>query len=290
MEGKKVDKKKKIKIDVWKVGKSKKNNREHAATIQDSEYDPIPAFARETDQKPPKKQSKVKTFKPIIVTTISAIAIGSILGVIMLRMFVGIDSDLAENNNLPAATIDTEDEDSNTENGPSASEEMDAYVLQGGVFSDKANAEEWVSKYEQAGLPSFIWEKEENYFLLVGIANTKEQAEQFADEIKEYEFDIYVKEWTTNEGAANLTNEEVDWIQSFHENWQNALQSLENDQSFTVDNWEALIENYPEETENLAALKETLSSYQESIQAQAEGFEAQHILLHLWQQYNNVIN
>lgn len=280
----------KKKIVIWKVGKSKKNNREHAASLQDSEDDPIPTFARETDHKPPKKQNKLKPFKPIIGTTISAIAIGSVLGVIMLRMFVGIDSDLAENNDLPAATVDTEDEDSSAENTTSVIEQMNAYVLQGGVFSNETNAEEWVSKYEEAGFPSYIWEREEQYFLLVGLASTKEQAEQFANSLKEYEFDIYVKEWTTEEGGADFTDKEVDWLQSFHENWQNALQSLENDEAITVDNWEALIKNYPEETENLAALKETLSSYQESMQATVEGFGAQHILLHLWQQYSNVIN
>ncbi|WP_373892968.1 SPOR domain-containing protein [Virgibacillus natechei] len=280
----------KKKIVIWKVGKSKKDNREHAATLQDSEDDPIPAFARENDHKPPKKQNRLKRFKPIIVTIITAIAIGSILGVIMLRMFVGIDSDMTESNNIPAATIDEEDEDSNADIATSTLEQINAYVLQGGVFSDETNAEEWISKYEQAGFPSFIWEQEEKYFLLVGLANTEERAEQFANQLKEHEFDIYVKEWTTEEGEVDLTEEEHEWLQSFHENWQEGLNALENDEGFAVDNWEALIENYPEDSENLAGLKEKLSDFQESIQAQVKGFEAQHILLQLWQQYSEVIN
>ncbi|UJL44971.1 SPOR domain-containing protein [Virgibacillus sp. NKC19-16] len=280
----------KKKIVLWKVGKSKKHNREQAATLQDSEDD-LPTFARGTDHKPSKKQNKWKPFKPIILTTISAIAIGSILGVIMLRMFVGIDSDLAENNNLPAATIDnSEEENNNAENTAPAIEQMNAYVLQGGVFSDQANAEEWVSRYEQAGLSSFIWEREEQYFLLVGLAKTEGLAEQLANQLKEYQFDIYVKEWNTERGGAEFTDNEHDWLQSFHKNWQDTLNALENDEGFTADNWEALIENHPEDSENLAGLIESLLNYQESIQAQAEGFEAQQILLHLWQQYSNVTN
>ncbi|MBY7143251.1 SPOR domain-containing protein [Virgibacillus sp. NKC19-3] len=281
-----MDKKKLI---IWKVGKSKKDNREHAATLQGTGDDSVPVFARETDHKPSSKRNKWKSFKPIIVTTISAIAIGSILGVFMLRMFVGVDSDLTANNNAPAATIDAEDEDSNAERMTASMEQMNAYVLQGGVFSDETNAEAWVSNYEQAGFPGFIWEREGQFFLLLGLANTEEHAEQLASQLKEQEFDIYVKEWSTEEGEVDLTEEEHEWLQSFQENWQDELNALENDEGLKVDNWEALMENYPDDSEDLTDLQETLSGLRESTQAQTEELEAQHILLQLWKQYSEII-
>ncbi|MBP1968803.1 stage II sporulation protein B [Virgibacillus natechei] len=271
---------------------------EQAATLQNAGDDPVPIFARQTETNNNQKKSfnkkiKLKPFKPVMLAISSAVVIGSILGIIMLRMFVGIESDIAQgNNNLPVAGVDNEDNGNNTEAGLStfSNGSIDAYVLQGGVFSEMENADEWVENYDQAGLHSLIWEVNDQYFLLVGLANTDDQAKQFANDITAEEgFEVFGKEWNTAEREVELIEEEAEWLQAFEENWHEALGSLENEEIFIVDEWEGLVENYPEETDRLASLNESISSFLDEME-QAEGSKAQNILLNMWYQYDRVIN
>lgn len=271
---------------------------EQAATLQNTGDDPVPIFARQTETNNNQKKSfnkriKLKPFKPVMLAISSAIVIGSILGIIMLRMFVGIESEIAQgNNNSPVAGVDNEDNGNNTEAGLSAfsNGSIDAYVLQGGVFSEVENADDWVEYYDQAGLHSLIWEVDDQYFLLVGLANTDDQAKQFANDITAEEgFEVFDKEWNTAEREVDLIEEEDEWLQAFEENWHEALGSLENEEIFIVDEWEGLVENYPNETDRLSSLKESITRFLDEME-QAEGSKAQNILLTLWYQYDQVIH
>ncbi|QGS68957.1 hypothetical protein CV093_12705 [Oceanobacillus sp. 143] len=102
---------------------------------------------------------------------------------------------------------------------------IDAFVLQAGVFANKANANEWVKSFADAGLDAIIWEKDAQYYLFLGIAATKEQANLIATELTS-EFDIFIKEWSTAEGEIELTDAEYQFVQQFAEDFQTALPVL----------------------------------------------------------------
>ncbi|PAV27623.1 hypothetical protein CIL05_21100 [Virgibacillus profundi] len=278
----------------------KKSREEHAATLQNPGDDSIPTLARQYEgsnskKKFGKKEGKLKHFKPVIVTTIAAIAIGSILGFVMLRMFVIIDGDLSANgsNNTPVLADDTDKDEEESSTATSTSlymlEPIQAFVLQSGVFSEQANADEWAAKYDEAGLPSIIWEMDNQYFLLAGLGNTNDHAKQSAAELSADGFDIFVKEWNTGEIEVELTKEEHAWLKTFVEQWEETLASLTSNEVFSVASWKELINNYPEGTKKLSGLSETIEEVIDEMST-AENRKAQHILLKLWLQYDKVTN
>lgn len=257
---------------------------EQAATLQESNEDPIPVFARssDTDIKRPEKDSKFSYFKPIIIAILSAIVIGSILGFIMLRMFVGIETELSSQSSNTLPIVDKDQDNESAETNQSSLESIEAYVLQGGVFSEQANAEAWNKKFEDAGLSSMIWEKENQFFLLLGLANEKEQAKNILETVKkDADLDVFVKGWSTDKVKAELSKEEAEWFQSFRDQWTKALSEVSSQEALTPSSWENVVANYPKESDRAKPLAEAISNVKK-----AEGTQAQIDLLHLWNVYD----
>ncbi|GAB3050191.1 SPOR domain-containing protein [Virgibacillus ainsalahensis] len=271
--------------------KMKLNNpadKEQAATVQDAEDDPIPVFVRPVKKKNTtnKKQNKSKSIKPVLLASISAIVIGSILGVVMLRMVTGIEGEAVQGDGTPPVTVGTGEEDeSPTESSEFTLKQMEAYVLQGGVFSESANAKEWADKYNQAGLPNIIWQRDNQYFLLVGIAGTKDEAKQLINTMESYQFDVFSKEWTTDQKEVELSANEQDWLQSFQEQWVKTVNASNNEEIDTA-GWEKLMEDYPEDGEKLMNLNEEVSSLQEEVKQ--DEMILQQKLLSLWLEYDKI--
>src|SRR5699024_1683635 len=140
------------------------------------------------------RKSKWGAFNRVVSSISAAIFIGSILGFIMLNLFGNINALCNHGNNPEATNAVAADKD--TEKKSNASDEqkaITAYVLQGGVFSEKANADQWAESFKQAGFPAMIWERDDQYYLLTGIADTEEQAKKIAASIKEQNMDVFVK-------------------------------------------------------------------------------------------------
>lgn len=260
-------------------------HRDQAATLHESEDESIPIFARPSDTNNKQfkgNKSRFSYFKPIIVAIISAIGIGALLGVIMLRMFVGMDSDLSAqgSNVLPVVTNDEKDDKSETMT--LSLESMEAHVLQAGVFSERENAVKWAKTYDESGLPSMIWKRENQYFLLLGLAGSQEKAKDVVEELKEQSFDIYVKEWKTGEAELELSQVEQEWFQSFREQWDDALTSLDNEEGLSSTDWKDIISNYPKKSDLAPSLFDKISNLEKE-----NGMEAQVILLNLWNDYED---
>src|SRR5699024_12332268 len=133
LNGKKANKNKRNKND--EPTEFQSVDHEQAATVENAD-EPIPTFARKTDNMNPlNKKSKWGAFKPVVISISAAIVIGSMLGFIMLNMFGNIN-DLSNHGNNPEATnavVAAKD----TEQKSNATDEQNAntaYVLQGVVF------------------------------------------------------------------------------------------------------------------------------------------------------------
>lgn len=280
----------------------KEFNDEHAAALEDSD---IPELIRQNSDDSDNeiyftRKSKLRAFKPFLLATLSAVIIGSILGFVMLNMFVDINEDLSQPGDAPPFGA----AGSEGENGPSDEGETDAsagdgsapaeiasvsaFVLQAGKFAEKANADEMAATFEQAGYSSMVWENEDFFFVLSGITNSKDQGTQLANELTEEDLEVYVKEWTTESGDINLTNEEKEWLQTYEAEWQDALASLGDGNQLSQDAWADVIDGIPENSEQLTDFADFLQEQYEQM-GQADKWQDQVILLSLWEQFNQLV-
>lgn len=284
-----------VRLNEKKTNKNKRGDKltgsqsadlEQAATIENAD-EPIPTFARKSENTHPlNKKNKRGILKPVVISISAAIFIGSILGFIMLNMFGNIN-DLSSNENTPEAmnaVAADENTDKDGKNPDNVMKGLTAYVLQGGVFSEKANAEQWVESFKQAGIPAMIWEREEQYYLLAGMADTEDQGKKAAISIKEQNMDVFIKEWRTSATEASLNKEEAAWLSAFEKQWKNALKSVSEQEGILVSEWEKLIKDQPENSEVLPDFIEEITSLLAEMK-KADEKKEQYILLNIWQQY-----
>lgn len=203
--------------------------QEGSAVKREVEEEQIPVYYRPH----PVTKRKSGWLTPVIVTIASAGVIGTILGILMLQLFVGMENDQAVSVNqttaAPAASSPV---------GEAAAEQLSklsTYVLQAGVFSKRANAEEWQAIYEAANEPTFMWEKDNQFYLFVGIHGTEQNAKQKAEELKASNYDVFAKHWETAEREINLSAAESEWLGEFREAWEMAVTTKEKAQLLELD-------------------------------------------------------
>lgn len=233
-------------------------------------------------QKQPKQikgdQERSRKVKPVLISIASAVVIGSLLGVIMLNMFKSIDDD---NVSVSGNAVSEVKNDSDKDTGASVKlGELTAYVLQAGAFAEEANAIEWGKTYEQAGFQTETWQKDDQYFLLVDIAATKESAMELAAELEQQGFDIYIKEWTTSSSESSFAKEESDWLASFEKHWNTVLSA---EDGIEVEGWRALMDSHPLKADNFAPLIESVDNLLK------EETEERIALLTIWQAYEQAL-
>ncbi|MEI3596555.1 MULTISPECIES: SPOR domain-containing protein [unclassified Oceanobacillus] len=205
----------------------------------------------------PKKVKDKSWLAPVFLTILSAGVIGTVLGIFIINLFTGIENEQTGEDPSPSTAVTAQE----TDNQVKAEQQLPtlaAYVLQAGLFEEKANAEEWQQSYMSAGEPAFIWERDGQYFLLIGIFHTEEQAKQRAVELQGEGFDVFVKEWQTNEKELNLTEGASEWVNQLGQVWEEALTAKENtplvnhlEQAPKEDELGNLVEILGEQTENI---------------------------------------
>lgn len=235
------------------------------------------------------KKSLIKSF---VMPIISAVIIGSLLGLVMLNLFANLEDNQVDtvNNSVPVTTNHSNDDKNTATDKPQDSEtsftleKLNGYILQAGVFSEKENAMTWSESYTKAGFPITIWERGGQYFLFAGLTKTKEQADLFANEIATHGLDIFIKEWGTVEKDIEVTKEEQMWIQSFYELWETTLLAMDEQKVFPKEAWDELA-NKPLSSETLLPLIKSIKGLP---QANTDSFVGQNNLLAIWQQYEEV--
>ncbi|WP_099158658.1 SPOR domain-containing protein [Virgibacillus ndiopensis] len=308
--------KKKKPIILWINGKKTKINRnadkrdvymydrEQAATIEDSSNkdNTIPTLARQHDYEingyvgESMDKSRFSIYKPIIFATVSALVIGLCLGIIMLNMFVGIGKEVSGTGNVPNQLLNNNENNSSASGNTTESavsnvtfEQINGYVLQAGVFSNETNANEWAKKYDKSGFGTMLWKRDGKYYLLAGLSSTKEHAKEQAKSLKEKDFEIYVKEWSTSEIQKSLTKEEGEWIHSFRDLWYESLMAVTGQEVISTDSWKSLLDRYPKQSDRLSSFFDVLkNSYKQFSEVNQQ--RAQIILLNQWKQYETSLS
>lgn len=238
-------------------------------------------FIHELSIKLKKEQLFTFSRKRIIIAISLSLMLGVIMGVFMLMMFPNINSEppkqIAINNN------DSEKEENVQDLINDEAESISAYVLQGGMFSNIENVEKWLNTFKENKAHPFVWEKDGDYFLFVGLSNNEEQAKSKTKTAGLDSFDIFVKEWKVESVAITALQEEIDWLESFREYWDLTIE----DYTYLTE-WGTLLETakeYPIIGPYSALMNEKL----EAIHTEHE-FEVDYFLLYVWEQYERLLN
>lgn len=267
-----------------KQGEKKKiNHTEQAATLQEPEETSNLELVSPVKEDRPNKKFGFRILKPILVAVSSAVIIGSILGFIMLRMFGGIETEAPGQIANPVTGVSENTADEQSGKQAITLEAMNTFVLQGGVFSKQQNAEEWANIFSEAGMPTMMWERDGQVFLLAGPTNTKEQGNEVADQFSE--LDIYVKEWSVPSSELAVSAKEEEWLKSFQEQWQHSLMTIEENGTLQEDDWEGVKKQAPTNNDQFSTLVEAVNSINQS-----EGLKARQQLLQLLYAYEQAIN
>lgn len=243
-----------------------------------------------TTHKFPAKKSFSRTgfrLGSFLTATFTAVLIGLFLGVIMLNIFTNKENHASTDNNQHMIGHQDTDDIDQTETNPTTLKQMNAYVLQLGVFSEIENANDWSKIYQKAGFSSIHFLRDNQYFLFAGIAESEEKAKELATILLKDEIEVYVKEWITNEIEIGLTGEESQWFTSFQEQWQTSLKSLEKQEGFPLGGWNQLIESYPVKSEKVTQLVEVIELLSEN--DTGNKFELQNQLLNIWKVYEETV-
>ncbi|WP_067727275.1 SPOR domain-containing protein [Oceanobacillus damuensis] len=232
-------------------------DEEFAAALEESDESiPVLSGVNKYNASKKKKKSRIYFSKPMLFAILSAIIVGTVMGFAMLRIFVDVEaeSDGQPLNNQPPITAANENA-SAEKASPFSMDPLEAYILQAGVFSEKENAEKWAAEYTDKGIETIIWNRDNQFYLLAGIAPTKEKAVYIADELKTgNSIDLFVKEWSTIAGEAPLNVEEQEWVGHFQDVWKDSLSNMNEGQSNSIDNWSNLMDRKPNQSDILAPL------------------------------------
>lgn len=237
------------------------------------------------------KKNSVSTKKfpigPFLTASFTAILIGLFLGLIMLNMFAKKDDYVSTNDQQSAAVQKDEDVKEQAEQKLTTSlKQINAYVVQLGVFSEQKNANTWSETYEQVGFPSTSFQKDNQYYLFTGMAKTEQKAKEFAEILLKEDIEVYVKEWITSEVEVELTEEEDEWLKLFHQQWEETLQLLEGKEKVPMNGWIELTKNYPLYSEPIIQLVEAIQLIPKN--EMESNFELQNHLLKIWKVYDEV--
>lgn len=278
---------------VWK--KEKQANKPQ---IKTHEKESIPTFTStdKISKRKPRDVQKSFDFRAVFTAGISAVIIGTIMGMIMINLFTNITEvgEPEDSTTVTSTLPDQEDaqtkggKDSEDKEGQAELDGMNAYVLQAGVFSNQENADESAKDYEKAGFITEIWERDEQYYLLAGIAETKERGIEVAKELDHHELDIYIKEWDTKKSQVKLNKNDGQWIKSFEKQWESTLSLLEEDKKIPVEDWDSLTKDQQSKSENVQAVEETISVFLKDGVTEFSVQEAEHLLIKSWKQYEEI--
>lgn len=221
---------------------------------------------------------------------ISALTIGLISGFTMLYLLTGKEDSAADSIEKNIKTEHTATStDSNTED-PLVTYEfpsLQAFTLQIGVFSEKANAEQFIEWLDDKTFLPIIWPDDSLFYVFVGLASTQEQAENLKEKVSSLEAEAFIKEWQTESFTKQVTTEEQQWLESFNALWESSLKDKKDIKNIKL-NWQQLLTEIPEQSSLLTPMVEHIEAF---IKSDGENpLQIDQFLILVWQAHTNLQN
>lgn len=281
----------KKKITVWKDGQKIKSSLNNSSNKYTKNNGKNRKYKQTIKTFTNSRNSQSRVLKSQIVAISFACIIGISLGIIVLNMITNID-DYVHDDSMETSLQNGRENEQTTEGTNEQQSvtlnEIDAYVLQGGVFSSKENAESSATLFEDSKLEPIIWEKDDHYHILLGVTKTKDQAKALMNDLDENEFDLFIKSWTTDDIELHLTEDEHMWLKSFINLWDETLTAVSQQETIQADEWEQLITDIPND---VSVLDDFIVYVQEVIEEDINNVDhltAQHMLLKMWKAYETL--
>lgn len=266
----------------------------HEATVKEIPKGPnvvsSPKSSRSGKQLPP-------ILKLLLFAGIPAAAIGLLFGFTMLHLFSGMGTSAPSNQDIPLTTANSSDSDQNkhhkndnakkVNNGTYALPGINAFVIQGGIFSEMGNAEKAKKEFEAAGFPASIVEQDGQYFLQAGIVPSDQAAKSMAEKMKKSKLDVYAKAWSIDSKEVQLDKKEHEWIILVQKNMQSALKTMDKDGNFDSSGWADVANKQPGHSSKLKAIQEDVSAMSR-LGKEAALADKQALLLQIFQDYESI--
>lgn len=176
----------------------------------------------------------------LIIAIVSGVFVGTMFGLTVLYMLNTDQAETAidERGASPAASSSLSSE-------AMVALDLDMpsiYVLQVGVFHERENAELTKRQLERRKIDTFIWERDEQYFLLESVHDKEAAAKSHYERLQEKQIDTFVKKWDISLRNQRVTENERIWLEQFISLWNQSLEQSTNDQAIALSQWEKLIE------------------------------------------------
>ncbi|UOQ93879.1 hypothetical protein MUO14_02500 [Halobacillus shinanisalinarum] len=143
--------------------------------------------------------------KNIMLSVITALIISLALGFLLLRMFVSVTGDNTSSPNEPAnagaSAVPSDPVSMVTVEYPS----FEATIVQVGVYSTESKANEWKENLADQSVPSVVWERDSQFYLMAGSNHDQAAIELLAAELSASDIPTYTKSWSVAGGSAEVS-------------------------------------------------------------------------------------
>ena len=262
---------------------------EIASTVEEEQQPPLwimPEEEVEDKMVPKSKPSKKTAFLKYVkvnklrvlgagIPVLVALMTGTLFGVVVLKIVLfggGAEETLKGQDSIPVLGSNA----SEPVDGKKMDKNLNAFVVQGGVYSSESAAEQRASLIEGDGIPTIILEQEGKYFIYIGAAATLEETKKLALLYKEDGVDTYWKEIRfQGETKKAYTEKEKEIIQNMLHNTEQytkvaSAALLDNESDDKPDIKSIKMENIPKELQNLHNLNESMNKTWSAYQSNPE--------------------
>ena len=263
--------------------------KEIASTVEEEQTPPVWILPEkeqaEKNEKEPVKSKKTAFLKfvqsnklrvlatgiPILI----ALMTGTIFGIVVLKIVL-FGGEAKEAVKVPNSISVSGSKTSEPSASKKMIKEMNAFVVQGGVYSSKTAAEQRASLIEDDGLPSIILKQGDKYYIYIGAASSLEETKKLALLYKEQGFETYWKEIRIEGETKNAyTEKETEMIDHMIYNIGQytklaAGAQLNNHSAKSPKLKPIQLENIPQELQNLHNLSESMNKTWSAYQSNQE--------------------
>lgn len=243
---------------------------------------------RTSKKRPYKKRKQTrrrlsKRGKQLLFSLFASFFIGTMLGTFTLHMSKQDEKSYTTMLNTTVAEVQ---DDTTLKNIDS----IQVYVVQGGMFDKKENATELSKSLENKSVPILNWQRDETYYLFLGIANTLEEADKLAAKRKQDGLDVYVKEWEVGGATHTISETDHNWLLLFIEQWKKSLDTSVKGNGIRIKEWTDLTKKGSRLSEKMAAFSDRIRSDVQQMEKQKmTEREEQQFLMQLLYDYETAI-
>lgn len=240
---------------------TKKNSYEEEDHVFQRDYLPMEPVKK-------KKTSFFTKYKSLIISAVTAIAIGSGLGLFIMNMFLDLDPEAFEQHeNSTNHTVATANEAVDQAEVRLQIPRLQGYVVQAGVFSTEENAKVFYDSHLSSfDLNYSLWEQEDKFYIFVHASGDEASSKEFHQSTLENNENFYAgKPWITEEFSLVLDQASSKWMEAFPKVFTNVLSTG------NIEEWEKWLQEKPEKHHsNLKAFVEKANAVSKADDKQAQ--------------------